>query len=372
MKLTVDRNALVKALAHVQNLVERRAINPILANVLLQVEGDQLSLTTTDLDLSVKELIGVSGADAGETTVNVHTFYEIVKKLQDGAAVELKASEESSQLAIKCGKSRFQLPTLPASDFMRFDFGALPNSFQMEAESLRSLINQTRFCMSTEETRYNLNGIYFHVLQQKGAQVLKAVATDGHRLALSSFEGAEGLEDVPGIIIPRKAVNELSRLLEGEVGGIDVSMSLTQIRFAFANITLYTRLVDGKFPDYDQVIPSANEGVLKMNRHQLAQSVDRVSLLSQDKTRGIKVVFEKNRVTVSASSQEFGSATEDVDASYDGARIETAFNARYLMDILQHIESENLQIQLGNENTPVIIQGEDEVESLFVIMPMRL
>lgn len=373
MKLTIDRTAFFSALSHVQSVVERRTISPILANVLLSPQGSKLRLTTTDLDISVQEEVAANiQDDAYPTTVNALTLYEIVRKLPDGSQIELKHNLEAHQLHVKCGRARFQLPTLPAEDFSASVIAELPHRFEISAEDLRNLFHLTRFSMSTEDARYYLNGINFHLFRKGKEEVLRAVATDGHRLALAEIKAPEGSSGMPGIIIPRKTVMEICRLLEGESNTVTLSLSLTQIVFSFGNIHVQSRLIDGNFPNYEEVIPKHNTQELVVDTDALKEAVDRVALLSQEKTRGIKLILSKNQLTVSVSSPDIGSATEEMEVKYSGDHRDTGFNARYLLEILQQITTDDVHCFLGEESAPVIFKNGDNASVLFVLMPMRL
>lgn len=375
MKLSVEKSILLKALSHVQAIVERRTVSPILANVLMESEGETLTLTTTDLDISAMETIQAQVLTPGKTTVNALMFYDIVRKLPDGAEVSITLSDKTHQVAIVAGKSKFSLPTLPAEDFSTFETAELPHKFKLTAENLRFLINQTRFAMSSEESRYYLNGIYLHTVHHDGQDFLRTAATDSHRLAKADIPEPKGASGMPGVIIPRKTILELGRLLEDMEGDVEVSLSHTQISFKFENVRLASRLIDGNFPDYNTVIPQDNDLEMTLDRKRFLDAIDRVSMLSnlaQDKTRGVKMVIESGRIIVSSISGDQGSATEEIEVVYDGKRLETGFNSRYLLDIAQQIDSDQARFLFAADNTPVIIQGADESHALYVIMPMRV
>jgi len=375
MKLSVEKSVLLKSLSHVQAIVERRTVTPILANVLMEGEESSLTLTTTDLDISAVETIEAQVIEAGRTTVNALVLYDIVRKLPDGAEVSIVVNDKTHQLTITSGRSKFSLPILPAEDFSTFETAELPHKFKVTAENLRFLINQTRFAMSSEESRYYLNGIYLHTVQYDGQNFLRTVATDSHRLAKAEIPEPEGASGMPGVIIPRKTILELSRLLEDIEGEITVSLSHTQISFRFGNIRLTSRLIDGNFPDYENVIPKANALEMILDRKKFLDAIDRVSMLSnlaQDKSRGVRMIIEPSRIVVSSISGDQGSATEEIEVNYDGKRLETGFNSRYLLDIAQQIDSEQAKFLFAEDNTPVIIQGADEGYALYVIMPMRV
>lgn len=372
MKVLVERSLFLSALSHVQNVVEKRNITPILANVLLETKKEALRLTTTDLDLVVHESIAAKIEEEGSTTVNVQTLYDIVRKLPDGSSIELKWQKEKNTLVLKCGPSKFNLPTLPAEEFTILKASDLPHKFTVNTEEIRHLINQTRFAMAPEDARYYLNGIYLHTLTTEKGSFLRAVATDGLRLALAEIREPEGTNGMPGIIVPRKAVTELSRLIDGVAGQVSVSLSLTQISFELPHTILVSRLIDGTFPNYEEVIPYNNSHELMVKRGELTGAVDRVALVLPERTKGIKFILERHKLTLSAVSPEMGSALEEIQVEYSGPRIETGFNARYLLDALTELESENVSLTFEDETAPTIIRGADEEDLLFVLMPMRI
>ncbi|MGN6463189.1 MAG: DNA polymerase III subunit beta, partial [Pseudolabrys sp.] len=259
MKVTVERSALLKSLGHVHRVVERRNTIPILANVLLRADKGKLSLKATDLDLEVIETIAAEVSPGGSTTVPAHMFYEIVRKLPEGTQVVLEASGDRAILAIRAGRSRFTLQTLPESDFPDLAAGEMTHKFTLAAKDLKRLIDKTQFAISTEETRYYLNGIYLHVAGAAKAQKLRAVATDGHRLAQAELDAPKGADGMPGIIVPRKTVGEVQRLIEDLDADVSIELSQTKIRFTIGDVVLTSKLIDGTFPDYGRVIPAGND-----------------------------------------------------------------------------------------------------------------
>ena len=236
MKLTIERAALLKALAHVQSVVERRNTIPILSNVLITAQKGRLSLAATDMDLAITESVDASAAKTGATTAPAHTLYEIVRKLPDGAQVELETASDGNSLAIRAGRSRFTLQCLPPADFPAMNEGDLPHRFQIPATDLKGIIDRTRFAISNEETRYYLNGIYFHSAKSGNTDVLRGVATDGHRLARVEVPLPKGAGEIPGVIVPRKTVGEVRKLLDESDGSVDIELSDTRIRFASGNV----------------------------------------------------------------------------------------------------------------------------------------
>ena len=371
MKLTIERAALLKALAHVQSVVERRNTIPILSNVLLNAQKGKLTLSATDMDLAVTESVEATAAKTGSVTAPAHTMYEIVRKLPDGSQVEIE-SGANSDLTIRAGRSRFTLQCLPVSDFPVMNEGDLPHKFQLAATDLKSVVDRTRFAISTEETRYYLNGIYFHAAKSNQTDVLRGVATDGHRLARVELPLPKGAGDMPGVIVPRKTVGELRKLIEESDALVDIELSETKIRFACGQITLTSKLIDGTFPDYERVIPAGNDKELTVPCKEFESAVDRVSTISTEKSRAIKLVLGKNGLTLSATSPDAGSATEELEVVYDNAPIEIGFNSRYLLDITQQIGGGDARFLMSDAGSPTIVRDAADDSALYVLMPMRV
>jgi DNA polymerase-3 subunit beta len=373
MKINVERGALLKALSHVQSVVERRNTIPILSNVMIEAGKSALKLTATDLDIEIVESIPADILRNGSATAPAHMLYDIVRKLPDGAQVqaELLASE-GGRLAVSAGSSRFELACLPREDFPQMASGALPHKFRLAADDLKHIIEKTRFAISTEETRYYLNGIYLHAAKDGKKPVRRAVATDGHRLARYELDLPDGAGDMPGVIVPRKTVGELSKLLDDADGAIEVSLSDTKIQFNFNGVELTSKLIDGTFPEYQRVIPSGNDKALALEAKEFAQSVDRVSTISADKTRAVKLNVAKDKVTLSVINPESGTATEEVGATYSAAALEIGFNARYLLDITSQIEGKEVRFLLSDAGSPAIIEDAQDPRTLYVLMPLRV
>lgn len=372
MKLTIERAALLKALAHVQSVVERRNTIPILSNVLIGAQKGRLSLAATDMDLAITETVEANIARPGSTTAPAHTLYEIARKLPDGAQVELEAAADGGSLTIRAGRSRFSLQCLPPADFPAMNEGELPHSFQLPAGDLKGIIDRTRFAISNEETRYYLNGIYFHAAQADGTAVLRGVATDGHRLARVEVPLPKAAADMPGVIVPRKTVNEVRKLLDESDGSIEIELSDTRIRFVTANVTLVSKLIDGTFPDYERVIPTGNDKVLNVPCKEFAHAVDRVSTISTEKSRAIKLAVAKGVVTLSATSPDAGSATEEIEVDYKAAALEIGFNSRYLLDITEQIGGAEARFLMADAGSPTLVRDGADDSALYVLMPMRV
>jgi DNA polymerase-3 subunit beta len=372
MKLTIERAALLKSLGHVQSVVERRNTIPILSNVLLKAEGGVLGMTATDMDLEVVESVPADIQTAGATTAPAHTLYDIVRKLPDGAQVELAYNAEGNSLTIRAGRSRFMLGCLPIEDFPSMAGGELPHRFELAANELRGLIERTRFAISTEETRYYLNGIYVHAGGEGETARLRAVATDGHRLARVEMDLPSGAEGIPGVIVPRKTVGELYKLIEENADPVTVDLSESKIRFAFDSVTLTSKLIDGTFPDYERVIPADNDKVLQVDAKDFAEAVDRVSTISTEKSRAVKLSLADGSLTLSVSAADQGSATEALEVGYEADAMEIGFNARYLLDIADQVDGAKAKFLLADGASPTIIQDSEDESALYVLMPMRV
>ncbi|EPY03083.1 DNA polymerase III subunit beta [Magnetospirillum fulvum] len=372
MKLTIERAALLKSLAHVQSVVERRTTIPILSNVKLEGRSGRLSLNATDMDLDIAETVPADVSQPGATTAPAHTFYDIVRKLPEGSQVEIEFKPDDGQMTLRSGRSKFSLACLPVEDFPVLSGGEFPFSFTLTSAELKALIDRTRFAISTEETRYYLNGIYFHAAAGADGAMLRAVATDGHRLARAEVTLPDGAAGMPGVIIPRKTVAEIRKLIEETDGEITVSLSETKLKFAFSDAELTSKLIDGTFPDYERVIPTDNDKVLDVDCKSFAQAVDRVSAISTEKSRAIKLSIERGTATLSASSPESGSAVEEIEANYDSTPLEIGFNSRYLLDILAQVEGETARFAMADAASPTVVREVADSSAIYVLMPMRV
>jgi len=372
MKLTIERAALLKSLSHVQSVVERRNTIPILSNVRIEARKESLGLTATDMDLAVVESVAAQIARSGATTAPAHVLYDIVRKMPDGAQIEIDNAGDAANLRIRAGRSIFRLPCLPTEDFPVMAEGDLPNSFQIAAGDLRTLVDRSFFAISTEETRYYLNGIFLHATNHDGVKVLRAVATDGHRLARVESPLPAGAEDMPGVIVPRKTVAELRRLIDQSSDTVRIALSDSKIRFAFDGAVLTSKLIDGTFPDYERVIPTGNDKILEVDCRVFATAVDRVSTISSERSRAVKLSVRRGQLTLSTSSPDNGSATEEIEVSYAGDDIDVGFNARYVLDITQQVEGDTLRLAFADAASPTLACDVADPSALYVLMPMRV
>lgn len=374
MKFKADRATLLKALAHIQSVAEKRNTIPILANVLVAVRDGRLSLTATDMEIAIVEEVAASTSRNGAATAPAATLYEIVRKLPENAEIELDHPGGDAQLALRAGRFATSLLVLPVEDFPSMTAGQLPHRFHLPALVLRGLIDRTRFAISTEETRYYLNGIYLHAVAVEGHRVLRAVATDGHRLARVEEPLPEGAETIPGVIVPRKTVGELRKLLDEASGSVEIGLSDTRVQFTVGPITLTSKLIDGTFPEYDRVIPRDNDKILRVGKKDFSEAVARVAAISSERSRPVKLALQKDVLTLSASSPDQGTAVEELDGDrvqYEAGPLEIGFQARYLNDITDQI-TDKVEFRFADGSAPTIVTDAADDSALYVLMPMRV
>ena len=372
MKFSIERAALLKAVAQAQSVVERRNTIPILANVLIEAEGDTVKFRATDLDIEVVDLAPAKVDRPGATTVSAVTLNEIVRKLPDGALVTLSDNAQTGRLTIEAGRSTFALATLPREDFPVMATSDYASNFSAPAPVLRRLFDKSKFAISTEETRYYLNGVYMHVSDSDGAKVLRCVATDGHRLARIDAPLPMGAEGMPGVIVPRKTVGEMRKLLEDDNALIAVSVSETKIRFATPTITLTSKVIDGTFPDYTRVIPQGNTKRLEVDAAEFAKAVDRVATVSSERSRAVKLTIDEDRLILSVNAPETGNAEEELAVAYGDERLEIGFNAKYLLEIASQVDRENAVFLFNSSGDPTLMREGNDLSAVYVVMPMRV
>ncbi|MCC1480218.1 DNA polymerase III subunit beta [Roseibaca sp. Y0-43] len=372
MKISIERAALLKAVSQAQSVVERRNTIPILANVLIEAEDAQVTFRATDLDVEVLDRAPAMVERAGATTVSAVLLHEIVRKLPDGAMVELADDSRSGRLQVTAGRSSFALATLPKEDFPVMATSEYAANFSAPAKALRRLFDKSKFAISTEETRYYLNGVYMHVAEGEGGRVLRCVATDGHRLARVDAPLPDGAEAMPGVIVPRKTVGELRKLLEDDDMQIAVSVSETKIRFATPDITLTSKVIDGTFPDYTRVIPSGNTKRLEVDAGDFAKAVDRVATVSSERSRAVKLVLEDDKLVLSVNAPDSGAAEEELIVAYADERLEIGFNAKYLLEIASQVDRENAVFLFNSSGDPTLMREGNDTSAVYVVMPMRV
>ncbi|MFW8593689.1 DNA polymerase III subunit beta [Cribrihabitans neustonicus] len=373
MKISIERGTLLKAVSQAQSVVERRNTIPILANVLIEAEGDSVQFRATDLDIEVVDRAPAQVERAGATTVAATTLHEIVRKLPDGALVNLTADAATGRLTVEAGRSNFSLATLPREDFPVMASAEYHSNFAAKAAVLRRLFDKSKFAISTEETRYYLNGVYMHVTDAaEGGKALRCVATDGHRLARIDAGLPVGAEDMPGVIVPRKTVGELRKLLDDDDMDIAVSVSETKVRFATPNITLTSKVIDGTFPDYTRVIPAGNTRRLEVDAAEFAQAVDRVATVSSERSRAVKLQLEDDRLVLSVNAPDSGAAEEELAVAYSDERLEIGFNAKYLLEIASQVDRENAVFMFNSSGDPTLMREGNDDSAVYVVMPMRV
>jgi len=377
MKLTIERAALLKALGHVQSVVERRNTIPILSNVLLSAGQGQVAFSATDLDMEVTDSSPAQIESPGQITAPAHTLHEIVRKLPEGADVSLSYTGDDPRLQVAAGRSRFNLPVLPAGDFPVMSSEGLNDAVAIDTNDLIRLIDKTRFAISTEETRYYLNGLYLHAVVEDGQPKLRAVATDGRRLALAEMPAPEGFAGAPGVIIPRKTINEARRLLDDAGESVVMGVSAQKVRFGVGATGLTSKVIDGSFPPYERVIPRENKRVMTLDNALFAAAVDRVATISTEQSRAVKLSIEAGRMTLTVRNMDAGQAVEELEVDYDGEPFEIGFNARYILDVTGQIGGEIAEFRFAEHAggatvlDPTLVLDPTDAGVQYVLMPLR-
>jgi DNA polymerase-3 subunit beta len=372
MKFSIERGTLLKAVSQAQSVVERRNTIPILANVLIEAEGSTVTFRATDLDIEVLDKAPAQVERAGSTTVSAVMLHEIVRKLPDGSLVTLSDDSAAGRLTVQAGRSHFNLATLPKEDFPVMATSDYASNFSAPAGVLRRLFDKSKFAISTEETRYYLNGVYMHVSTGEDGPVLRCVATDGHRLARIDAELPMGAEGMPGVIVPRKTVGELRKLLDDDDMKIAVSVSETKVRFATPDITLTSKVIDGTFPDYTRVIPQGNTRRLEVDARDFAAAVDRVATVSSERSRAVKLSLDEDRLILSVNAPDSGAAEEELAVAYGDERLEIGFNAKYLLEIASQVDRENAVFLFNSAGDPTLMREGNDMSAVYVVMPMRV
>ena len=375
MEIKANSSDLLKALNHIHGIVEVRHTLPILSNIVLSAENNELSLSSTNLDIFCSDKIDAEIVNSGEISVPAITFFEIVKRLPSGSDVILSMGDEDTELILKCGRSKFNLSTLKTEDFPILSDKDLSTNFVISADELSRMIDKTKFAISNEETRYYLNGIFFHKAENNSIKFLRAVATDGHRLAQYDIPLPQGAEEITGIIIPKKTVFELRKVLDDADGDVSVSLNENKIKFSFNNLKIISKVIDGTFPDYTKVIPQNNDKKFKTNNSELKNAIDRVSAVAineETKSKAIKLTIENNKLNLSVESQSKGSANEEIDITYSNEKVDIGFNSRYLMDICNEVDGDEIDVNLLDSISPAIILDKTDENLFFVLMPMRI
>ncbi|OLU24818.1 DNA polymerase III subunit beta [Pseudomonas sp. PA15(2017)] len=367
MHFTIQREALLKPLQLVAGVVERRQTLPVLSNVLLVVEGQQLSLTGTDLEVELVGRVALEdAAEPGEITVPARKLMDICKSLPADALIDVRVDEQ--KLLVKAGRSRFTLSTLPANDFPTVEEGPGSLTFNLVQSKLRRLIERTSFAMAQQDVRYYLNGMLLEV--QTG--ILRAVATDGHRLAMCSMEATIQQDGKHQVIVPRKGILELARLLTEQDGEVSIVLGQHHIRATTGEFTFTSKLVDGKFPDYERVLPRGGDKLVVADRQGLREAFSRTAILSNEKYRGIRLQLAAGLLKIQANNPEQEEAEEEIAVDYNGSSLEIGFNVSYLLDVLGVMTTEQVRLILSDSNSSALVQEADNDDSAYVVMPMRL
>ena len=375
MEFKINSTDLLKALSHIHGIVEVRHTLPILSNVILEAKDDKLILSSTNLDIYCSDKIKAEVLKSGEVSVSAVTFFEIIKRLPSGSEVLMMMEEGENEIRLTCGRSKFNLSTLKTDDFPIISDNDLSTSFVLTADELMRIIDKTKFAVSNEETRYYLNGIFLHKAERNSIQFLRAVATDGHRLAQYDIPLPQGAEDITGIIIPKKTIYELRKVLDDANGDVSVSLNENKIKFSFNELKVVSKVIDGTFPDYTKVIPQKNDKNFKTDNNDLKNAIDRVSAVAaneESKSKAIKFCLENDSLSLSVESQSKGSANEVIDVNYSGDKVDIGFNSKYIVDICNEVDGDEISISLSDSISPAIILDKTDENLFFVLMPMRI
>tara|TARA_B100000427_G_scaffold190056_1_gene157931 strand:+ start:4234 stop:5349 length:1116 start_codon:yes stop_codon:yes gene_type:complete len=371
MKVIVEKTSIFKSLSHVQNIAEKKNTLPILSNILLEARENSLILSATDMDISITDKVDCNVVEIGSTTVPAHTLYDIIRKLPDSGEIEL-ISNDGKIMTLRAGKSKFSLGCLPKEDFPIIEVENLENELSIDSQKFLKLIDKTRFAISSEETRYFLNGIYFHIKNENQKNILTLVATDGHRLAKFDYNTKDNSKEIPGIIIPKKTINEVFKLLSDYEGSIKINLDSNKIVFFIGESILISKLIDGNFPDYRRVIPKENKNKLIINRESFSLAVDRVSTIVNEKSPIIKFKLLNNVMNMSSVNNENGTATEDITTKYSGDEIEIGFNSKYVLEMINNLEDDEITLNFKDSSSPVTAMEESNNDLIYVLMPMRV
>ena len=371
MKFKISRSIFFKTLSHLQGIVDKKNSLPILANILIEAKDNSLILSSTDMDISIIEKINCSVTENGATTINSQILYDIVRKIDEDNEIEI-ISNNGKLLTLRSNGSRFSLACLPKEDYPIIEQDNSGVDIILNSKILFKLIDKTKFAISNEETRYFLNGLYFNITNEANKKIVTLVGTDGHRLAKFSHEIEGEIDQVSGVIIPKKTIYELSKLLSEIDGDVKISISSNKIVFKIEDIIFISKLIDGSFPDYKRVIPTDNTNILKINRDKLLSAVDRVSTIANEKSPVIKFKLLENILNLNTINNESSSASEDLTISYKGEEIEIGFNSKYIMDIVNNLDDTEISINLKNNTSPVIAQEKSNNNLVYVLMPMRV
>ena len=371
MKFKIIRANFFKTLTHLQGIVDKKNSLPILSNILIEAKNNELIMSSTDMDISIIEKINCNVLEDGATTINSQILYDIVRKIDDNSEIEI-ISNDGKLLTLRSDGSRFSLACLPKEDFPIIDKDNSGINIKINSKIIYKLIDKTKFAISNEETRYFLNGLYFNITKEENKNIVTLVGTDGHRLAKFSHYIDDNIDQVSGVIIPKKTIYELSKLLSESDQSVLISISSNKVVFIIGNIIFISKLIDGSFPDYKRVIPKDNSNILKINRELLLSAVDRVSTIANEKSPVIKFKLLKNVLNLNTINNESSTASEDIKINYNGDDIEIGFNSKYIMDIVNNLDDEEITINLKDNTSPIVALENSNSNLVYVLMPMRV
>ena len=375
MKLQLSKTNFVKSLSFVQNIVESKATIPILANVLLEAKQGRLNVSATDMDITIFDKIKVNNIESeGSTSVPAQTLYNVIKELSDDNPINLSYDQNSKKLSLDSSNSKFVFSCLPKEEFPISSNETFKTNFDLESDLLKEIIDKTYFATSNEETRYYLNGLYLHTTTLNNKNYLRTVATDGHRLAQYQINTPQAIaKNNFGVIIPKKLIFELRKLIDDLKGNIKIELSERKIKLSFNETIIISKLIDGKFPDYEKVIPKNTSNAFSINRKKFLESINRISTISSEKSKAIKLNLNKDKLTISASNlEEGGSGIEEITIKYSGPTLDIGFNSGYLKEIINQLTLDEITILFSDSTAPTIIKDASKAESLYVLMPMRV
>jgi DNA polymerase-3 subunit beta len=368
MQFEVAKSVLLKAISNVNGAVEKRNTIPVLQNIKIEVKDDKVNFAATDMDILVTDQFTADVKNGGTTTIPAQMLFDIVRKIPDNSNI-LISQESNSIVKIKSGKSKYSLPCIESSEFPNLAEGEMDKEIEVDSDKFVKMIDKTRFAISSDETRYYLNGLFLQAVNKNNNFELRTVATDGHRLALS-FLPCENLAAEFGVIIPKKSVSEIRRIIDG-CGKIKILVSRVKIKVVADKTIIISKLIDGEFPDYEKVLPKSNNQLAIINKKIFFDCVDRVSTVANDKHRSLKMIVENSKVNLQVSTNDGSFAYEEFDVNYTGEKIETGFNSRYLMDVISQIDKEELIMKFKDGFSPSLIEAKD-MNSVYVIMPVRV
>ena len=375
MKLQLSKSNFVKSLSFVQNIVESKSTIPILANVLLEAKQGRLNISATDMDITIFDKIKINNIESeGSTSVPAQTLYSVIKELPDDNPIDLSYDQNNKKLHLMSSKSKFVFSCLSTDEFPISPVETFKTSFDLEPDTLKEIIDKTYFASSNEETRYYLNGLYIHTASSNNKNYLRAVATDGHRLAQYQISApVTTVKNNFGVIIPKKLIFELRKLIDDVKENVRIDLSERKIKFSFNETIIISKLVDGKFPDYEKVIPKNTSNTFSINRKKFIESINRISTISSEKSKAIKLNLNKDKIIISANNvEEGGSGVEEINIKYNGPSLDIGFNSSYLKEILNQFTLEEITILFSDSTAPTIIKDSSKIESLYVLMPMRV